>query len=559
MPPSDRGLPKKIQLPFTLEDVIAEQDKRAGYKMRAYFKDTGAYRRELYPKHMAFVRAGATHRERLFLSANQVGKTELGAYETTCHLTGLYPDWWDGKRFDHPTRGWAAGDTGKTLRDILTVKLLGLPGLQGTGMIPSHAIERVTLRAPDTADTIEVQHVSGGTSGLVLKCHQAEARLALASGAQVPVVSVRLGDVVRRADGSVASVSQLHAYRQAAVRTLRTRQGTTVVTPNHRCHTGRGWLHSDAVRVGDTLTVAATAADGGPGTDEWRVCLTALMIGDGCTRGRTPFFTCNEPPIVDAVRQILPEGLRVVPVRQTISYKVSSVQPNHNALTESLHADGLWGVKSRDKFIPPWVFQLPRAQRVLFLRWLWSCDGTVNAKAASYCSASLRLATDVRLLLWSVGIHTTVNVRHVTCNGKPFVAYDVALTGENRLRFTEIGKLNRDATATLTPRPNGPLGEVIAIEDGQRADVVGVGVDGAHELVVDGFRTGNSYDQRRESYQGTTLDFIWLDEEPPSDIYTECLLRTMTTDGIVYMTFTPLQGWTKLLDEYTKEAETYAA
>ncbi len=51
-----------------------------------------------------------------------------------------------------------------------------------------------------------------------------------------------------------------------------------------------------------------------------------------------------------------------------------------------------------------------------------------------------------------------------------------------------------------------------------------------------------SYDQRRESFQGTEQDVIWLDEEPPLDIYTECLLRTMTNNGMVMLTFTPLLG-----------------
>jgi len=166
-----RAKPRTVSLPFTLEDVLREEDRRAGYKMRAYFKDTGPYSRDKYPKHMAFLRAGAVHKERLFLAGNQTGKTDLGSYETTCHLTGLYPYWWDGKRFDKPTQGWAAGDTGKTLRDILTVKLIGAPGLQGTGMLPAHTIQKLTWRAPDTLDTLEIRHVSGGTSWLVLKSY----------------------------------------------------------------------------------------------------------------------------------------------------------------------------------------------------------------------------------------------------------------------------------------------------------------------------------------------------------------------------------------------------
>jgi hypothetical protein len=57
--------------------------------------------------------------ERLFQAANRVGKTVCGAYEVTAHTTGQYKDWWEGKRFNHPTHGWAAGDTNETTRDII--------------------------------------------------------------------------------------------------------------------------------------------------------------------------------------------------------------------------------------------------------------------------------------------------------------------------------------------------------------------------------------------------------------------------------------------------------
>ena len=63
--------------------------------------------------------------------------------------------------------------------------------------------------------------------------------------------------------------------------------------------------------------------------------------------------------------------------------------------------------------------------------------------------------------------------------------------------------------------------------------------------------TFKSYDQRRESFQGTHQAIILLDEEPPEDIYMECLMRTAATadlpDGLLMATFTPLQGMTPLV------------
>lgn len=108
------------------------------------------------------------------LAANRVGKTEgVGGYELALHLTGQYPEWWKGRRFTRPVRCWAAGDTGKTVREILQHKLLGPIGAWGTGLIPGDALDRVVRAAgvPDTVDTVYVKHVSGQISPLVFKSY----------------------------------------------------------------------------------------------------------------------------------------------------------------------------------------------------------------------------------------------------------------------------------------------------------------------------------------------------------------------------------------------------
>jgi phage terminase large subunit-like protein len=57
-----------------------------------------------------------------------------------------------------------------------------------------------------------------------------------------------------------------------------------------------------------------------------------------------------------------------------------------------------------------------------------------------------------------------------------------------------------------------------------------------------------SYDQGREKFQGSTIDMIWFDEEPPEDVYNECKMRVMVKQGYIMFTFTPLSGITKLYD-----------
>jgi phage terminase large subunit-like protein len=144
------------------------------------YPDEGPLRRELYPKHIQFFAAGKEHRERAAICGNRVGKTYgMGGYETALHLTGLYPEWWPGRRFVKPLDCWAGGDTGETTRDIIQKTLTGVGGEReggelGTGLIPGDKIVGEPSRRMGIAnayDTIAVRHTSGGISTLGFKSY----------------------------------------------------------------------------------------------------------------------------------------------------------------------------------------------------------------------------------------------------------------------------------------------------------------------------------------------------------------------------------------------------
>ena len=95
-------------------------------------------------------------------------------YESTLHLTGKYPPWWTGKRFDKQTKVWAASDTSKVVKGVLQEKFLGPPSKRGEGMIPYDDIVYTTAKMgiAEAVDTIYVKHVSGGMSSVQLKSYQ---------------------------------------------------------------------------------------------------------------------------------------------------------------------------------------------------------------------------------------------------------------------------------------------------------------------------------------------------------------------------------------------------
>lgn len=123
-----------------------------------------------YPKQLRFFELGKTKRETLLMAANQYGKSDAGAFACACHLTGLYPDWWPGRRWARPTKGWIAGETSLLVRDVQQKKLCGEPGVEiafGTGMIPKDLFADKPSMArgiTDAFDTIQVRHASGGIS-----------------------------------------------------------------------------------------------------------------------------------------------------------------------------------------------------------------------------------------------------------------------------------------------------------------------------------------------------------------------------------------------------------
>lgn len=98
------------------------------------------------------------------MAGNQVGKTLCGGNEFAMHLTGEYPDWWEGREFVKPIMTWAAGVTSELARDGVQRFLMGRFNEMGTGTIPKWRIRDYTMKRgiADAIDTIQVRWGGGG-------------------------------------------------------------------------------------------------------------------------------------------------------------------------------------------------------------------------------------------------------------------------------------------------------------------------------------------------------------------------------------------------------------
>jgi phage terminase large subunit-like protein len=112
------------------------------------------------------------------ICANGVGKSFATLWETVAHLTGEYPDWYDGFRFDKPVLWWV-GSIDAALQVEGVQKILLGPDLAenyGTGLIPLPLlVGKPQIRQsgiPGTVHQVRVKRTGGGYSHLVLKTYQ---------------------------------------------------------------------------------------------------------------------------------------------------------------------------------------------------------------------------------------------------------------------------------------------------------------------------------------------------------------------------------------------------
>lgn len=157
-----------------LLSLLSELEYRKRYnKIKFYLPDEGKFRRELYQKHVGFFNAGKDYPQRIFMAGNRTGKTQAGAAEMTYHLTGLYPDWWQGKRFSKGVFAWAASYTGFKTRDTCQKELVGEYNDPGSGFIPKDLIVDFKSKPgiPNGLSCITVKHVSGDISYLEFKSY----------------------------------------------------------------------------------------------------------------------------------------------------------------------------------------------------------------------------------------------------------------------------------------------------------------------------------------------------------------------------------------------------
>jgi len=146
---------QKIELAELLEEKIARNKSQR--QILTY--------NSMYDWQHRFNAATKTHTSNMLMAANQVGKTRTGCLIDSYHLTGDYPEDWEGYKFSAPPMCWLLGFSGEKTRDLLQTKLFGrLNGTKWTGgLIPTDMIidHRAMTGTSGAMREVRVKHING--------------------------------------------------------------------------------------------------------------------------------------------------------------------------------------------------------------------------------------------------------------------------------------------------------------------------------------------------------------------------------------------------------------
>ena len=331
-------------------------------------------------------------------------------------------------------------------------------------------------------------------------------------------------------------------------------------TANHPFLSVDGWERLDALEVGGSVATprrlpTPTAAKVTISDDE--IILMAHLIGDGHVGNSFKYATAdpaNKEVVETAARCLFGIEARLDGKKTGNVWQLWFPSPYrlthgvHHPMRNWLEPHGLNGKRAWDKFVPSAVFALPDDAVALFLRHLWSTDGSItitrNARGpvvrTHYATTSRQLALDVQRLLLRFGICTSIGSgkKERADGGAYRVGFSVRIQGaRNQQRFLEQvgchgrrGEIIPEALGVLAPireNPNVDLvpwetasselvryatsdifwDEVVSIEAIGDMPTFDVTIEGTHNFLADGIVVHNSIEQDAD-----VVMFLYRDE-----------------------------------------------
>jgi len=251
------------------------------------------------------------------------------------------------------------------------------------------------------------------------KCISGDSLIHLADGRLIPlkqVVEEKIKDVFCKDDDNKIIPGEVIDWMYSGVKqgyllTTKSRRSTEIAK-DHKFYTPSGWKKLEELKVGDLVSVCKNIdSEEGENIQPEELQLIAYLIADGHLKHNISFTKLDKEIMNDFVRCVDFFG-----DKYSVTSKVSKIFLNGDIDT-LLQNIGLRGKLSGDKFIPDYIMQSSKESLRIFLKTLFTCDGSIykerNNIAVEYSSKSKLLIQQICSCLYKFGIFSKLKCKKV--------------------------------------------------------------------------------------------------------------------------------------------------
>ena len=201
------------------------------------------------------------------------------------------------------------------------------------------------------------------------------------------------------------------------------------------------------------------------------------MIGNGILGDNAVSFSSNDPETVAELSRLLgTQSFKQEKLNYTWHFVISKLSDGRDKLLKTrdvlIEVPELIDTRSSEKFIPDMYKFGSIEQRWALVQGLFDTDGTIENTTRyniSYSTTSKRLADDLREVLWSLGIPTSINKWSNSRKDKPSDSFEydihVKVMNKDKAKFFRLGrKKQRAIEATKVVKKREKKFDTVAIK-----------------------------------------------------------------------------------------------
>lgn len=231
------------------------------------------------------------------------------------------------------------------------------------------------------------------------KCLDENSLISLADGSIKKMKDVVVGDSVLSLNEETytfepKSVQAIHNNGVKETVIIKTNAREIACTPNHKFLVNGRWIEAKDINVNDLIAVPKQTVFGNDDIDMCVVELLAIWLAEGS------FYTITNQTeeIIEVVKKALKklDNSLYLKSKDGLNWRITNggLKKNSNTFRKMLESFGLWGLNSKTKFIPDFIFRLPKHKLSRFLNLFVACDGNISNRCKNTWSVEIQLANE---------------------------------------------------------------------------------------------------------------------------------------------------------------------